>query len=169
MKAALQFSQSLIVLVDSMMLFKNIILRASPVAGSAASLPWVEQGLQLILSQVPPEQLILGVPFYTRLWELEHIGETRQVLKSWSYSMHRAQEIIEENDAVIEWDENARQHTASFTRDGLDYVMWLEETTSMSYRLNLVSRYELAGMAGWRRGLEKGEIWTLINDWLDSQ
>lgn len=141
----------------------------SPVAGSVASLPWVEQGLQLILSQVPPEQLILGVPFYTRLWELENVGETRQVLKSWSYSMHRAQEIIVENDAVIEWDENARQHTASFTRDGLDYIMWLEDTTSMSYRLDLVNQYELAGVACWRRGLEKDEIWTLINDWLDSQ
>ncbi|MGM0688835.1 MAG: hypothetical protein ACQESO_04550 [Bacillota bacterium] len=35
---------------------------ASPVAGSVASLPWVEQGLQLILSQVPPVKPVEGHP-----------------------------------------------------------------------------------------------------------
>ncbi len=140
---------------------------ASPVAGSVASLPWVEQGLQRILQEVPPGQVILGVPFYTRLWEMERVDETWQVLNSWSYSMHRAKNIIEENEAVIKWDDSAMQHTASFTRDGLDYVMWLEDTTSMSYRLELVNRYELAGLAAWRRGLESEDIWILIEDWLD--
>ncbi|MCK9907282.1 glycosyl hydrolase family 18 protein, partial [Frankia sp. Cpl3] len=42
---------------------------SSPVAGSVASLPWVEKGLQGVLEEVPNEKLILGVPFYTRLWK----------------------------------------------------------------------------------------------------
>ena len=40
---------------------------SSPVAGSVASLPWVEQGIQRVLEEVPAHKLILGVPFYTRV------------------------------------------------------------------------------------------------------
>ncbi len=141
---------------------------SSPVAGSVASLPWVERGLVQVLSEVPPEKLILGVPFYTRLWEVDKSGDEPLVLNSWAYSMHRAEEIIEDNEAKIHWDSEALQHVASYTKDGLNYKMWLEDTTSMSYRLELVDRFELAGVAGWRRGLEKEEIWGLIDDWLSA-
>jgi len=137
----------------------------SPVAGSVASLPWVERGLARVLNEVPPEKLILGVPFYTRLWQIDKSGDEPLVLNSWSYSMPRAEEIIEENEANIHWDSDALQYVATYTKNGLDYIMWLEDTTSMSYRLELVNRYELAGVAGWRRGLEKEEIWLLIDDW----
>ena len=45
----------------------------SPVAGSVSSLPWVERGLQGILQEVPADKLLLGIPFYTRLWEIEYL------------------------------------------------------------------------------------------------
>ncbi len=141
---------------------------SSPVAGSVASLPWVEHGLAQVLHEIPPEKLILGVPFYTRLWQIDKSGDEPLVINSWSYSMHRAEEIIEENEANIQWDSDALQYVATYTENGLDYKMWLEDTTSMSYRLELVSRYELAGIAGWRRGLETEEIWELIDDWLSA-
>ncbi len=141
---------------------------SSPVAGSVASLPWVESGLRQVLKEVPPEKLILGIPFYTRLWEIDESGEQPAVLNSWSYSMHRAEDIIEDNEAEIEWDGEARQNTASYSKDGLTYKMWLEDTTSISYRLELAHRYELAGIAGWRRGLENEEVWELIDDWLSA-
>ncbi len=138
---------------------------SSPTAGSVASLPWVERGLVQVLNEVPPEKLILGVPFYTRLWQVDKSGDEPLVLNSWSYSMHRAEGIIEDNEAKVHWDSEALQHVASYNKDGLNYIMWLEDTTSMSYRLELVDRFELAGVAGWRRGLEKEEIWELIDDW----
>ncbi|HPZ12355.1 MAG TPA: glycosyl hydrolase family 18 protein [Bacillota bacterium] len=47
---------------------------SSPVAGSVASLPWVEQGIQRVLEEVPAHKLILGVPFYTRVWQLASAG-----------------------------------------------------------------------------------------------
>ena len=138
--------------------------QASPVAGSVASLPWVEMGLARILEDVPPEQIILGVPFYTRLFEVDVGGDIPIVLNSWSYSMHRAEEIIENYDAEISWDEEAGQHVARYEKDNLTYIMWLENETSMRQRLELVNKYQLAGVAAWRRGLEKPEIWDLFVD-----
>ncbi|MDY6827577.1 MAG: glycosyl hydrolase family 18 protein [Bacillota bacterium] len=139
---------------------------ASPTAGSVSSLPWVERGLRRILQEVPAEKLILGVPFYTRLWEIDNSGEEPLVLDCWSFSMQRASEIMEENETEIYWDLEAKQHVASYSKDDLDYIMWLEDTASMYYRLELVERYRLAGIAGWRRGLEKDAIWYLIEDWM---
>ncbi|MCM3705151.1 MULTISPECIES: glycosyl hydrolase family 18 protein [Cytobacillus] len=40
---------------------------SSQVAGSVASLPWVEENLKHLLEVVPNEKLLLGVPLYTRL------------------------------------------------------------------------------------------------------
>ncbi len=136
----------------------------SPVAGSVSSLPWVENGLQLVLLEVPADKLILGIPFYTRLFEVDESGVAPVVLNSWSFSMMRAAEIMEENDAAKYWDSEAKQHVARYEKDGLTYIMWLEDRASMHYRLELVDRYNLAGVAGWRRGLEKPEIWDLIDD-----
>jgi hypothetical protein len=42
---------------------------SSPVAGSVASIDWVERGIKATLEEVPPEKVLLGLPLYTRLWE----------------------------------------------------------------------------------------------------
>lgn len=138
--------------------------QSSPVAGSVSSLLWVERGLQRVLKEVPAHKLILGVPFYTRLWEIDNYYDEPIVLNSWSYSMQRAEEIIADYDAEIYWDSKARQFVARYVKDNLTYKMWLEETTSMRSRLELVEKYNLAGLAAWRRGFEKVEIWNLISD-----
>ena len=138
--------------------------QSSPVAGSVASLPWVEAGLQRVLTEVPAEKLMLGVPFYTRLWEIDDSSGEEVVLNSWSYSMHRAEEIIAEYSAEIYFDDNARQRVAEYRRDGLLYKMWLEDADSMRERLILMEKYNLAGLAAWRRGLETPDIWDLIDE-----
>lgn len=141
--------------------------QSSPAAGSVSSLPWVERGLQRILEVVPANKLILGVPFYTRLFEIDNYQDEPRVLNSWSYSMLRADEIIEEYEAELYWDNEAQQFVAHYMKDNLTYKMWLEDTTSMRRRLELVEKYNLAGLAAWRRGLEKPEIWTLISDYFE--
>jgi spore germination protein YaaH len=137
--------------------------QSSPVAGPVASLPWVEQGLQLVLNEVSSEKIILGVPFYSRLWVLDQSASETTIVNTWTYSMQRASEIIEENEAVIYFDDQAKQNVAEFERDGHIYKMWLEDVFSMRQRLELIDKYNLAGLAGWRRGLETPEIWKLMD------
>jgi spore germination protein YaaH len=117
-----------------------------------------------MLKVVPANKLILGVPFYTRLFEIDNYQDEPTVLNSWSYSMLRADEIIEEYEAELYWDNEAQQFVARYMKDNLIYKMWLEDITSMRSRLELVEKYNLAGLAAWRRGLEKPEIWNLISD-----
>ncbi|MEK1830137.1 glycosyl hydrolase family 18 protein [Priestia megaterium] len=43
----------------------------SQVPGSVASLPWVKEGTQLLMKDVPAHKILLGVPFYTREWKTD--------------------------------------------------------------------------------------------------
>ncbi len=132
------------------------------VPGPVASLPWVERGIQRVLEEVPPEKLILGVPFYTRLWQLTSAGGDES-LSSKSYSMGRIAEILADKEAHFYWDEKACQTAVEYSDGEEFYKAWLEDSDSMAGRLELVKRYRLAGVAGWRRGLEKAEIWELFH------
>jgi len=126
---------------------------ASPEAGSVASLPWVEQGLKGVLAEVPAEKILLGVPFYTRLWEEKQVDGQTEV-SSRALSMDRAQELIKENGAEITFDAATGQNYATWQEGDTTYRVWLEDDVSLAARVELVHRYGLAGIAAWSRGFE---------------
>ena len=139
----------------------------SPVAGSVASLPWVERGLRGVLEEVPPEKLLLGVPFYTRLWEIEHLEGGAENVSSRAYGMDRIHRILQEHDAEIVFCEKTGQHYANYHSQGKEYRVWLEDEESLASRLKIVEQYNLAGVAAWRRGFESADIWALFEDKLN--
>lgn len=144
---------------------------SSPKAGSVASLPWVENGLKGILEEVPHQKLLLGVPFYTRLWTESKQADGSVKVSSKALSMPRAQEWIQERKLTPKLDEASGQNYVQYTdpKDGNTYKMWLEDVTSMQKRMELVQKYNLAGAAAWRRGYELPEIWQAVQEGLGSQ
>lgn len=141
---------------------------ASPKAGSVASLPWVEAGLQGVLEEVPNEKLLLGVPFYTRLWTEAKQADGTVKVSSKALSMPRAQEWIAERKLTPVLDKASGQQYVEYRdpKDGNVYKMWLEDVSSMAKRMELVKKYDLAGVASWRRGFEVPEIWPTIEEGL---
>lgn len=92
---------------------------ASPVAGSVASLPWVESSLSRIIEEddVPPEKLILGIPLYTRIWtEAQVDGKTK--VSSKSVSMNAVEKIIKEKKLTPTFDKAAGQNYVEYKEDG---------------------------------------------------
>jgi spore germination protein YaaH len=144
---------------------------SSPKAGSVASLPWVENGLQGVLEEVPPQKLLLGVPFYTRLWTETMQADGSVKVSSKALSMTRAQEWVTERKLTPKLDEQSGQLYVQYEdpKDGKVYKMWLEDATSMQKRIALVQKYNLAGVASWRRGFEVPQIWESIEDGLNGQ
>ncbi len=140
---------------------------ASPVAGSVSSLPWVERGLQAVLKEIPREKLLLGVPFYSRIWEIEEQDDGSKKVSSKAYGMEKIAEILAEHEAVAAWCEETGQNKAVYEDDGIIYKTWLEDAASMKLRVDLVNKYNLAGLAAWRRGFEKPEIWDIIDENLE--
>ncbi|MHB1454034.1 MAG: glycosyl hydrolase family 18 protein [Saccharofermentanales bacterium] len=142
---------------------------SSPEAGSVASLPWVRTSLERILEQIPPQKLLLGVPFYTRLWEEIPQDDGSVKVSSKAYSMNGIRKILEENGAAAVFDVATGQHYATYTKDGNVYKTWLEDGTSMRQRIGILREYGLAGVASWRRGFEDVAIWNIIKDELESR
>lgn len=130
----------------------------SEVAGSVASIGYVRNGIEKTLEEVPAEKVINAVPFYTRLWHIDNDG----VLSSSAIGMGNAAKTVANNGATPEWSEEAGQYYAEFeNKDGF-YQIWMEEEASIEEKAKLLKEYGLAGIASWRLGYEKDEIWDVI-------
>ena len=129
-------------------------------AGSVSSLPFVEQGITDILELVPKEQVVCGIPFYTRAWtqNLES-GE----LESVAEGMSGAREFCAAHGIDTVWDGALGQYVGSSEDGTFRYSIWMEDLTSLEERLELIKRYELAGTAAWRLGFEDATVWPLID------
>ena len=128
-------------------------------AGSVASLPWVEQGVQDTIAEVAPERTILAIPFYTRLWKT-----TGGAVTSEAIGMDEAQNVLSENSAEAVWDGSVGQNYATFEKDNSTYQIWLEDAQSIAEKVKLIPKYDLAGVAQWKLGFENSSIWQTISD-----
>ena len=130
----------------------------SETAGSVASIGYVRNGIEKTLEEVPAEKVINAVPFYTRLWQTNNSGE----LSSSALGMGGAAQTVASHNASPEWLEEAGQYYAEFENADGFYQIWLEEERSIEEKAKLLKEYGLAGIASWRLGYEKDEIWDVI-------
>ena len=128
-------------------------------AGSVASLPWVEQGVEDTLTEVPAEGTILAVPFYTRLWKT-----TGGAVTSEAIGMTEAQNVLTENQVQTVWDGSVGQNYGEYEKDGSTYQIWMEDAQSIAEKVQLIPKYNLAGVAQWRLGFESNDIWSTISE-----
>lgn len=136
----------------------------SPVAGSVASLPWVEQGIQGLLEDVPPHKVLLGIPFYARLWQETTDAQGKVRLTQKALSMKGAENWLKDKNITPVWDEVSGQLYAEWVDPSSDdrYKIWIEDASSLQARAELVRKYNLAGVAAWRRGLEEPSLWPVL-------
>ena len=135
---------------------------SSPVAGSVAQYSWVEKSILGVLPYIPTDKLILAVPFYTRLW-IDKDGK----MSSQALSMETANKFISENKIDLVWDEYSLQFYGETEKDGAIYKIWLEDAKSLEMKTSLIHKYDLAGIASWRKGFETLDIWNSIDKTLN--
>lgn len=133
---------------------------SSPEEGTTAGYNWVKANVEKFLGQegVQAEKLILGVPFYTRVWE-EHNGE----IESSTIDMKSIEEIVPEG-ASRTWDDDLKQYYIEFVQDGVTNKIWVEDEESIKAKLSLISEYKLAGAAYWEKDREPDTLWNVISE-----
>ena len=131
-------------------------------AGSVASIDYVEDGIVQTVKEVPAEKVINAIPFYTRIWETTGDGISSQAV-----DMATAELFISNHGITAEWDETTCQNYGEYTSGDSRYQVWLEDADSIKVKLNVMENYGIGGVAEWRLGFEKPEIWDVIGEYLD--
>ena len=134
----------------------------SPEAGSVASINYVENGIADTVSQVPANKVINAIPFYTRIWET-----TGSSISSQAVGMEMAEEYVAAHNIDVEWNEETCQNYGEYTSGDTLYQVWLEDEESIRVKLNIMEKYGIGGVAAWRLGFEKPEIWDEIETYLN--
>lgn len=135
-------------------------------AGSVSSLPWVENNLISLLKIIPNDRLILGIPFYTRLWK-ETINDHGEIqLSSIALTMNEAEQWVKDHDLTPVFDEETEQYYVEYENieENTLYKMWLEDRSSLMKRIQLAQNYELAGIAGWSRYFGNDMAWASFGE-----
>ena len=127
-----------------------------------ASLPFVEEGIVQTLKEVPKEKVINGVPFYTRLWTQSNNG----VVTSEVFGMDEADAYVQEHGMDVYWNKDVSQNYAEAQIDTGVLKMWLEDEESLEEKLKLIEQYELAGVAAWKLGFERPDVWGVISKYI---
>lgn len=133
----------------------------SEVSGSVASISFVENAVNNTLKMVAKDKIIMGIPFYTRLWKEVNENGTIQV-SSEAYSMTNGMNVLKDNGVEIVWDDVTKQYYGEFEKDGAVYKMWLEEDESIEAKLKVIDASGVKGIAAWKLGLEKESVWNTI-------
>lgn len=134
---------------------------SSTKAGTVAGADWVELNIKKFLGQegVESNKLILGIPFYTRLWQ-----ETDGTLTS---SVVNMRSVTIPEGVEKKWDENTKQYYIEYEQDGTLYKMWIEDEESIKAKLDLINQYNLAGAGFWSKDRESNTIWNIIKEKLN--
>lgn len=128
-------------------------------AGPVSAYNWLDKSIPALLKEIPSEQLVLGLPFYTRVWTGEDGYVNSDVL-----TLQYTDDFTRRHKIMPTWNADERQFYADWQENGTRKRVWLEESRSLSEKLGLIKKYKLGGAAFWRYGFENGEIYQEMEE-----
>lgn len=134
-------------------------------AGSVSSLPFVQQAVEEMTRVMPADQVICGIPFYTRVWT-EKFGQS--AITSEVLGMDGAKNYAKENQMAETWDASLGQNVATVETSDARYTIWMEDEQSMEEKLKVIQSADLAGVAEWKLGFECADVWSLISEYIET-
>lgn len=134
-------------------------------AGSVSSLPFVQQAVDEMTRVMPADQVICGIPFYTRVWT-EKFGQS--AITSEVLGMDGAKNYAKENQMTETWDASLGQNVATVETSDARYTIWMEDEQSMEEKLKVIQSADLAGVAEWKLGFECADVWSLISKYIET-
>ena len=129
--------------------------------GSNASIGFVKDAVKNSLKEIPKSRLVLGMPFYAKLWTTKDDTTTMKTIGMKSISSYLKQYNVQET-----WDDGLGQNYAEFSNDGAKIQLWAEDEKSLALKLEVMKSNGLAGGAFWKEGLEDNSVWDLIGNYM---
>jgi spore germination protein YaaH len=123
--------------------------------GPIASIGWVEDVVRYAVSRIPRDKVLVGIPAYGFDWT-----EGRKYPRYLSYRL--AMDRAERAGVAVDWDEKAKVPRYEYRDERGRHEVWFEDARSWQAKIDLVNKYELAGIAIWRLGMEDPAAWEAI-------
>lgn len=130
-------------------------------AGTVAGYNWIETNIKKFINtyEVESEKLILGLPFYTRIWTEDKEGNLQG---SAVVNMKDVDSNVP-NGVEKEWNDVLKQNYVEFISGSKIKKMWIEDLASIKAKLSLVKTYQLGGVSAWEKDREDEKVWSLIS------
>lgn len=126
--------------------------------GPVAPFSWVEQNITTAIKQgFKPEQICLGVATYGYDWPAGQSGgfsrPTKEILQQAATKGYQ-----------IKWSDKYQEPYYTYPGEGgVEREVWFENEATLQTKLDLVKKYNLAGVCIWRLGFEDQKFWDRIN------
>lgn len=149
--------------------------------GPVSSIRFFERSLTYALDQgVELANVVMGVPFYGRLWKVDGPTLEGVTVKGIGVSNVRVEPILSMYGAKTTYDESKQAPYATFTipagqsvyisgvkcTEG-DYVLWFDNEQSIKKKLRLVNDYGVRGAGSWSLYQETADTWNYYARWLN--
>jgi spore germination protein YaaH len=117
--------------------------------GPIASLPWCEKIYEYACETIPPEKLIMGIPFYGRSWQtpktLSDTYRNQEIRKQLKEKKLSAKEGVEGGSFCYE--------------QSVSVSVFYETKKSIQGKIDLYKNHPIRGVAFWRIGQEPEGFW----------
>lgn len=123
-------------------------------AGPIAPIDWVEENIKYALEYVPADKILMGVANYGYNWSKGNGTDL---------SAKGAYKLAQEKGVNIEWHEKYQTPYFNYTENDTEHEVWFENNHSTAFKLDLVQKYNLQGIAIWRLGNGTTKFWDIID------
>ncbi|NCA91723.1 glycoside hydrolase, partial [bacterium] len=145
-------------------------------SGAVASMSFVENSIKYALTKVAKEKIVLGLPFYGRIWK-----NGGGYPKGYGVSNVTIDSLIGQYHGNIAFDAASRTSYATITVGQSDakpvigggtltagtYTIWYADEQTTKEYLTLVQTYDIKGAGSWSLGQESENIWDYYKLWLN--
>ncbi|MBQ7950883.1 MAG: S-layer homology domain-containing protein [Clostridia bacterium] len=145
-------------------------------AGPVASISFVEQSIQYALKHVQKEKIVLGVPFFGRIWSddgtLRGMGITNKQIESALKKTGGISKVDAASKSVTARFRVGTEHSITLNGQKLKpgyYTVWYDNSDTLKYKLSLVDKYGLKGAGSWSVGQETQDVWDYYSMWLNGK
>jgi spore germination protein len=121
--------------------------------GPVASFPWVEKVVNYAMQSFSPKKIILGIAAYGYDWGLG---------KGKALNYNGIQNLIKKHQVAPKWHSQSKVPYFTYKSWGVTHQVWYENSHSTAFKVDLVKKYGLKGVAVWRCGYEDSNIWSII-------